>query len=222
MKKVLVVIVVLIATVSMSKAQVFIGGGVGFDYNGGTFKFGGNSLDKPSETAFIFFPKAGFYLNNNFAIGLEVDIISLSRKTPKEFRYGDYGYGYYGYFEDLKENLFAWGISAFARYDLVEVGKFSLLLECPFGIVKSKTKETQGSITRDVNPTLAFGIAVLPVLSYDLTDKFSIEASCDFIRLGFTSTIVDNKDITNNFGFGINSSSLNNSIPMTISCIFKF
>jgi len=233
MKKVLMMGVVLIATVFVSKAQVFIGGGVGFDYCEEKTKNGSNSFDKLSETAFVFSPKIGFYLNDKFAIGLEVDIINLSKKTTEEFRllyiFG-YNGGYYSHY-DLKENVFAWGLSAFARYHLWGTGKFSLHLESPLGIVGTSTTATITIMESSIsigNPELSFGIAVFPVLSYGLTDKFRMEINSDFLRLGFTSTITEdrnnssNKDVTNNFGFGVNSSSYFNRIPVTISCILKF
>ena len=233
MKKVLIAVVALIATTLSSNAQIFIGGGLGVDFNGGKYKQGYISLDKPSEFAFVLSPRAGFYLNDDFAIGLEIDIINIDRKIPKEFR-SDYGYGYDPYLgynpyaKDLKENLFVWGISAFARYNLVKVNKFSLLLEGTLGIAEVQSKETEGLSTENSDPASSFGMSIFPVLSYSLTNKFSIEASCDFLRLGFTSTTIkdlddnDNKDVTNNFGFGVNSSPLNNSIPVRFSVIYKF
>ena len=75
-----------------------------------------------------------------------------------------------------------------------------------------------------------FSIGVLPVVSYSLTDKLSLEASCEFLRLGFDYTVIkskdnsDYKDITNSFGFGVNTGSysfLSSSI-LNIGLILKF
>jgi len=200
MKKVFVAVVVMIATVTMSSAQVFVGGGLGLDFSGGKEKGGSASIDKPTGLAVQFTPKVGFHLNDDFAVGLEVGITSLSLKEAKTDKK-----------DETKNSMFIWEISGFARYKLVGYDRLSLLLEGSIGIAGGKAKTKVGSTTNEGDPVTIFSIGALPVLSYNLTDKLSIEASCDFLRLGFSATTITDsddsnyKDITTNFGLGVNS-----------------
>ena len=221
MKKTIISFIVFVAIIMNSNAQVFVGGGLGVEFSGGKSKYGGNSSDLPSTFAFSLSPKVGFYLNDDFAIGLEVGFISETEKeTVGSTEYKDITTG--------------WGIGAFARYYLLGGDKLSLLLEgsASFGGLKDKTKG--GSTTYEGDPMTALGIGVLPVLSYSLTDRLNIEASCDFLRFGFQSMTVkdadnsSNKTTTNNFGFGVNSLGFN-ALPIggfsdmiKIGLTFKF
>ena len=201
MKKLFIACVVLMAAVLTSNAQLFVGGSVGLDFGGGTTKRGNTSSDKPTHLAIEFSPKVGFYLSDDFAIGLEVGFFNALEKTKGT-----------GGSSDIKDNTFGWGFSPFARYNVIGGEKLSLLLEGAVAIQGYKSKYTSGSTTSNGNPVTAFSVGILPVLSYSLSDRLDIEASCDFLRFGFQTVIVkssansDNKNISNNFGFGINSS----------------
>lgn len=225
-RKVLVVIAVAVLTAGYAQAQVFVGGGLGVDFTGGKVKNGGTSVDLPSGFAFSFTPKVGYYVSDDFAIGLEVGLLTGTIKVPA-----------YSYSEEWKFNLTQWGVGAFARYQLAGVDKFSLLLEGSIGVQGAKTKETSGSTTEEGPSIFAFGIGVLPVLSYSVTDRLSIEASCDFLRLGFQSATTkrsgnsDYKSTTNTFGLGVNSQTINLDYDnedisfsnlLTVGLIFKF
>ena len=102
----------------------------------------------------------------------------------------------------------------------------SLLLEGSANYGGLKTKEKAGSNTTEGDPETALGIGILPVLTYSLTDRLSLEASCDFLRLGFQSLTrkdVDNssnKTTVNNFGFGVNSFGFNH-LPSNTSNMIK-
>ena len=201
MKKLIITFAVLIAVVFTSNAQVFVGGGLGVDYMGGKYSYGGTSVDLPTGFAFNLTPKVGFYLNDDLAIGLEVGFLN---GTLKEKGSGSSS-------QDEKFSLTGWGVGAFGRYRLVGEEKFSLLLEGSLGVSGAKTKETYGSTTRNGDPTTTISVGVLPVLSYSLTNRLNIEASCDFLRFGFDSYTTksasnkDNKTTVNTFGFGVNS-----------------
>lgn len=198
MKKVIISFVVLVAAVLSTNAQIFVGGGVGVDFGGGKSTSGGTSVDLPKSLAFSFTPKVGFYLNDDFAVGLEVGLLSMTQKRTL----------YSG--DERKDNTTGWAVGAFARYNLIGGDKLSLLLEGSIAYGGMKDKTTVGSTTTNGDPVSTFGIGVLPVLSYSLTEKLSIEASCDFLRLGFLSITEkdsgnSNDKVTENyFGFGVN------------------
>ena len=218
MKKVIIAFVVLIATVFTSNAQVFVGGGVGLDYRGGKYKSGNTSVDAPSLFSIQFMPKVGFYLTDNFAIGFNAGLLSVTSKD----------YNWRG--DEVKLSIVGWEIGSFARYNAVGVEKLSLLLEGSVGLGGAYAKEKVGPLTTDGDPVLIMGLNVMPVLSYSLTDRLSIEASCDFLRFGYTHaiTIRDNSGNSTNstFGFGVNTSTLNSQGNSTslwkLGLIFKF
>ena len=223
MKRILLIITVLVSTLLTANAQVFVGGGIGIDLVGGKVKSGSNSTDRPSIFVFQIIPKAGYYVSDDFAIGLDVGLMTISVTTPNMM--GN---------DDPVATTTAWQVGAFARYKLVGTEKLSLLLEGGLTIGGLKSKEKVGSNTTDGNPSSFFTIGVLPVLSYDLSDRLSIEASGDFFRLGFTlhtqkdANNKDYKQTTNNFGFGVNAinpvSDLNDvsSSLFRVGLVFKF
>ena len=219
MKKVILAVVVMIATVSMSNAQMFVGGGLGVDFSGGKLKGGSATIDAPSTFSFEFTPKLGFYLSSDFAVGVQVGLSSSSTKTPKE-------YSYY-LSDDMKETTFGWELGVFARKNVLGTEKLSLLLEGLIGVGGSKPKTKVGSETTDDDSTFSFGISFLPVLEYSLTDKLSLEMSCDFLRLGFSSSTVTDADDSNNkatstsFGLGVNAGTLPLSW-LNLGIIYKF
>ena len=213
MKKVFISFILLVTVVLSSNAQVFVGGGLGVELSGGKSKFGGSSYDLPQTLAYSISPRVGFYLNDDFAIGLEAGFLS---KTEKE-TIGNIDY------KDITTGL---GIGAFARYNLLRVDRLSMLLEGSVSFGELKTKEKGGSTTIDGDPTTAIGVGVLPVLAYSLTDRVSLEASCDFLRFGFQSLTQkdadnsSNKVTVNSLGFGVNSFGFN-TLPFESSSMFK-
>ena len=225
MKKVILAVVVMVATVSMSSAQVFVGGGLGLDYIGGKTSSGGTSYDLGTGFAFSFTPKVGFFLNEDFAFGFELGILSATLKEPS-----------YGSDSQEKYGLTGWNAGTFARYRLAGVDRFSLLLEGSLGVGGLKTKYTYGSTTTEGDPTFIFNIGVLPVLSYSITERLSVEASCNFLRLGFQSYTTKDADDSsekttlNTFGLGVNSSTIgiddygdiSLSNYLNVGIIFKF
>ena len=220
MKKLIISFVVFLVAICSSNAQVFVGGSLGVGLSGGKDTYAGKSVDLPKSTLFTLSPKVGYYVNDDFAIGLNVTFLSASEKSSKE---------YTGYADDRKSSVLGWGIGGFARYNILELNKFSVLLEGSLGVSGAKSKVKQGSTTVDGDPTFTFAIDVVPVLSYSLTEKWSIEASCDFLRLGFESVTEKdasdkkNKTTENSFGLLVNAGT--NSIIsdiLSVGLIFKF
>ncbi len=193
MKKVIVTVVVVLVTVLTSNAQFFVGGSVGLDFTSGKYKNNGVSVDAPSTFAFDISPRVGYYLTDRWAIGAEAGI----ERSVKNYK-GD---------SKKKEFQTTWGIGAFARYHLIEVNKFAFILEGTLGYQGYKQKTKVNSTTQEGDPVNSFGLAVLPVLSYNLTEHISIEANCDFLRLGFYRVTQKGDNVKyagNYFGLGAN------------------
>ena len=222
-KKVFLMILAAVFTANVVSAQLFVGGSLGFDFMGGKNIVGSNKTDMPSTFAFQIAPRVGYYLNDDFAIGLEVGLTTSTQTTPRVN------------LDDIKRSTTGWNVRAFARYNLLGTERLSLLLEGGIAIGGIKSKTTIGAITTDSNPISFFNIGVLPVLSYSLSDRLSLEASADLLRLGFSSVTETNagnsnlKDRVNLFGFGVNTSNLiidgdnfGNSSLFRVGLVFRF
>ena len=226
MKKAVVAFAILIMVVFTSNAQVFVGGGLGVDYSKEKVSYGGTSYDAYNAFALNLSPKVGYFLNDDFAIGLEVGLLTGTYKVPSSGSSGS----------DRKYGLTGWSVDAFARKNLIGIEKFALLLEGSVGVGGIKTKYTNGSTTTNYDPTFIFAVGVEPVLSYSVTEKLSIEAACNFLRFGFQSATTkdannsNDKETVTTLGLGVNSSTISVdyggdislSNPLTIGLVFRF
>ena len=193
MKRVIVLVTVILVAVMTSNAQYFVSGSVGMDFTSGKSKIGNTSTDHPSTFLFNISPSLGYYLNDKFAIGVEAGIERLAEN----------------YKNSSKQKYFAttWGIGALARYHLVEVNDITLLLKGTLGFQSYKEKSKYSTTSYEDDPVNLIGLFVLPALSYNLTERLSIEVDCDFLRLGcfrYSQKSGNTKTIGNYFGFGAN------------------
>ena len=96
------------------------------------------------------------------------------------------------------------------------------------GISGSKTKERiESDSKRSASSNTNFDIFIFPVIFYDLTDRLSILATCDFISLGFNRSILkekdpDRKQTSNNFGFNAQSSIFSSLPGIRAGFSYKF
>lgn len=201
MKKALLFLAVIIAA-TVANGQVFIGGSFGVDKTGGKTKLGSVTIDNPSTFTVQFSPKVGFYLNDDFALGLSLGIINTSYTTPENEYISD---------QEVVDNTLTLTIAAFARYKLIGNDRVSLFLDGELGGGKVTSKEKIGSITEEGDPLSLFAFGIAPVISYSISDRIDIEASSDFLRFGFasiTETDLDDSDYkstVNHFGLGLNA-----------------
>ena len=222
MKRVIISFVAIVAMITMSNAQVFVGGSVGIGTTGGKAKSGGISIDYPSTFTIDFSPKVGFFLSDDLSVGLDITFQNTKTTTPK-----------YSGNDDRVVKSTAFGIGAFGRYKIAEAGNLAFLVEGDLGFLSAKSKTTIGSTTTEGDPVSVLYFGVLPVLSYELTSSLSLEANCNFLRLGFASYTVkdvkdkDNKTTSNAFELGANGYTLTDLgsymwTPVQIGLIFKF
>ena len=219
MKKVIISFVVLVAAICSSNAQVFVGGELGMGFDGGNTKHGSTTVDSPTTFEVRVSPKVGFYLNDNFAIGVEV-LLGTSVYNDKAVS------------NETKETELEWGIAPFARFSVLEFGKFSVLVEGAAGVYGTSSKTKTGNTTVDLPSTLSVGLNVAPLLSYSLTERINLEMELNFLSLGIGSTtqtteISGSDDIKRNetyFGVGVDSNNVfnRNLGAVTIGFIYKF
>lgn len=115
-------------------------------------------------------------------------------------------------------HTFAFGV--YGRYDFIQYNKLSVfaIASMAMDMGGGKTEvETAGAptVSTDAPKTFDFGIAVVPGLSYRLTDRLSTEVYFDFIGLAFgvnktttkavNATGAEVDDVTTNTYFGLNA-----------------
>jgi len=181
------------------QSKILLGGSVGFDITGTKYKRDKKSVEDPSQFTYSIAPKVGFYVSNKVSIGLEGGFSSSFFTIPK----GDDNP------EKIKYTNNGWQIGAFTRFNVVETERLSLLLEIGGGYGENKENLKVGKTTDEFNLWSFYRIDLLPVLSYNLSNRMSVEANFDFLRLGFRSWTLkhtdDNNDTYTHFGIGYNS-----------------
>ena len=210
MKRVIVLVTVVLVAVT-SNAQYFVAGSVGMDFTSTKYKSGNTSTDQPSTFTFEIWPAAGYFFNDNFGIGFEAGINRLVTNYKNNSKRKD--------FETT------WGISAFGLYKVAEINNLAFILKGSLGYQSSKDKVKYGSTSSEGDPEGTLGVFVLPILSYSLSERFSVEAYSDFLRFGYarySQKLGNNsKYVRNYFGFGANYESVISS-PVSIGIVYKF
>ena len=215
MKKVLALAVVaLLFAGSQAYAQWFVGGGVGF-----------NTV-KDGETSFFVSPEAGYAYNEKVDFGLGFSYSSMSDG------YEVVWISDYDHYDISERSIFK--IVPFARYNFINFGKFKFLLKGEFAIVsisetvldEVETGDYDGfgvPITvyqeREVSGS-GFEINVIPMVTYDLSEKIVIFAGLNFLSMNFSSLGGDYD--TTSFGFGADSNNAANTDYFQIGFNYKF
>ena len=210
-----------------AQAQVFIGGSLGVDYQADKYTRGSVSANGDAFTAFEFSPMVGFEVSDKLAIGAQINFGFFSMNDRDD--------------KPTKNNATLIGFAPFVRNTFVSVGNLSLLLETSIGINSVTTKSTHESISVDGPTALIFGLNAVPVLSYSLTDRLSVEMRTNLLRLSLGSASIkekyndtEYKTTTTYFGLGVNPSGLPSMVmneldmplmsasPLQIGMILKF
>ncbi|MBK9391137.1 MAG: hypothetical protein IPN68_13450 [Bacteroidetes bacterium] len=170
-------------------AQVFVGGSVGF--NTSSDKHEGSSDQKSSIYNLNLKPVAGKFLSDKMALGLALDLYLAGGKTEST--------------TETKSRSFGFGVSPFMRYYAVNWNKLSIFGQGGIGLEVSRSSLTTGGTTNDGPKISLIDLNIFPGLSYDISDKISLETSLNIFRLGFSyNTIKDGGDVEklSNFHFG--------------------
>jgi hypothetical protein len=180
MKKILMTLVAVLATVSMN-AQWYVGGSVAFNAES-TQK---NAGDR-SETTFKILPEIGYQLNDEWAVGAVIGYQSnkFAGITSTIDGFGD----------NVAESAFTF--NPYARYTFLNAGKVNLFVD---GGVEFTTFSKQDCT--------ALGVGFKPGLSVSLTDNLSFVSHVGFI--GWKTVNPDGDDNNyNNFGLDLSGANL--------------
>ncbi|MDR2584762.1 MAG: hypothetical protein LBC84_00850 [Prevotellaceae bacterium] len=189
---------VAIAAISAS-AQIYAGGSVGIDFGANN----GQSSKGPSYSSLFLSPMAGYYMSDKLSVGAELTLGIGSSNSRGEGN------------KHIKRSTI-WGFAPFARYTLLEAGKLAILGECRLGLNGASTKSGYSGELNKGASIFEFGIYAMPVLTFGITNKLSLEARTGLARFGFgistTKYSSSSKATDTFFGIGINSSRLNDEV----------
>jgi outer membrane protein len=193
------------------RAQIFVGGNVGFNTSNNEMNNGTTTTAKSSGYEFDLSPNAGKFISEKFAIGIELNISLSGSKS--------------GTVTEIKSKSSSIGVSPFLRYYAIKWNKFSVYGQGNVGLNFSKSSTETGGRTTDGPKTTLSYLNISPGLSYDISEKISLETSLDFLSLGyyFSTTkqgTTDQKGSGLSIGAGLGNIVSINAI--TIGAIFKF
>jgi outer membrane protein len=219
MKKLFLTLAAIFAISTFAGAQLYLGGGIGFGTTGGSSKApDGTETEAIGTTRFNLTPRIGYFMDDNLSIGASLDINYLKR--PGTLVSGAEW-----------ESMTTFGISPYVRYAFFTFGKFSVNIEAGINFSLTSVNYKDKPSTHKISAT-TFGVYAAPVLSYNLTDRITLETSLNFCNLGFSTSSVsqkveDNKatDTTTSFGLGVDMNdalSLGDSEIINIGFTYKF
>ncbi len=209
MKKSIVAMAALLMAATAVNAQIYLGGSVGF----GSTSIKPETGDKGTSSNWNITPTVGYYLNDRFDIGLDLNLGSTTDKTPIT-----------GSTNEVKLTSSPWKVTPFARYSFFQVGKFEAIAKLAVDFGGGKT-EREYSTTPDANTSTKYtkwGINLSPVLAWSLTDNVVLYTTSDILTLGYNSTKVKDGDKTSSFGLKANAGGVANTSNIQIGFIYKF
>lgn len=213
MKKKIFAIAAFMLTIStMLSAQVFVSGAFNLSTSNSKETMGSVSVDGDKTFEFDFMPKVGYFMSDDFAIGLGFGLGTSKTTSPKEITYS-------GEEEITKQNT--WAIAPFARYYFARTGELSFFGEATFGFGGGKSEYSVGGVTEDGPKISMIGFGIAPAISYNLSERFAIEAS--FGSLGYSSYTTEETEGEEIYKYTVSGIDL--SLDLTslyFGAIFKF
>ncbi|TGD56783.1 outer membrane beta-barrel protein [Flavobacterium humi] len=157
-----------------SKGNIIVEGNLGFSSDKDNESFNGTDVEETKTNTFNFNPKAGYFVTDKIAVGVELGLGSSKEENTV--------FGTPNVTNEIKSNSFGAGV--FARYYFLELGqRFKTYTEAGlgFGSTKNKTNGTETSKVNSLNLGIDLGI------NYFVTDKFAINFGLANV-LGYSSS----------------------------------
>lgn len=190
-------------------AQVFLGGNVNLALSGGK---NGNDSKKTSEFDFNLTPKIGTFLSDKVAIGIEINFGYSTTNNNHEI-------------ETITKTVRS-GVSPFLRYYAVSAGKFSVYGQANAGVAFSTSDTKFGNNMVTEAKQNSVGISFFPGVSYELSERISLETSINFLNLHYNMTTEtdenNNKETDSIFGLGAGLDGIVNTGNISVGAIFRF
>ena len=220
MKRVIIVLNMLAMIAVAGNAQFLVEGSVGVRFWGETSSLDGVAKSNSPSHYLLVSPLVGYQLNEKLVLGVSAYLIRYTYR----FIYPDPDTGDEVEWERKEPG---WGGSVFDRYKLWGTKNFSLLVQSSIYMGEYTRSEKRGTTTT-INETRSdIGIHAFPMISYNLSDRFSITFSTDFLSLNLYALTVNDKNTgkqtkTNHFEFNGQTTIINSLSEITIGIIYHF
>ena len=217
MKKLILVFLVILSAAT-AKAQVWLGGELGYSYS-------------DDSKSFICKPEILFDLNEKWSVGAAVGYSRTNPKLSSEVSSVENGTNIFEY-QQTNQKIYSYDIQAFARYKYANAGKATFFVDGGLAYNRSTVKgiteigrigipnfEEEIIYNPDGYPynsthfevyeskVNAYGVFVCPGISYKLADFVSVEAHFGNLSYIYSCTkLSDRKGKLNNFDFDLKSS----------------
>jgi outer membrane protein len=191
-------------------AQVFVGGSVRFNTSNSEHN-GTTTANKVSNYSLDLSPRVGKFLSEKLAIGLALDISLSGNKSDVNS-------------ETLSRSS-GIGINPFLRYYAIKWNKISVFGQGNIGLAFSNSIVKSDGITTDGPKVTRIFLSISPGLSYDISEKLSLETSLNILSFGYNYVITKDgstKDKTSNFNLGAGLGNIVSVGAITIGAIYKF
>ena len=204
MKKTLILLAVVASTTAMAQVKqgaLFVTGGIGFSSTTGSTESGGTSVDAPKVSSFNFTPSVGYFLTDNIAGGLMLNVNSTKtddEANKSESKGSSFGVGVFGrYYGAINEKLYLYG-----QLDL--------------GITSGKSETKSGGVTVDGPKTNSFGVNVRPGFTFFPSSRWGLDFNVGLLGLNSHKSTSksnapggsDTVTKTSDFDFGVNMSAV--------------
>jgi outer membrane protein len=197
MKRILVSLILVMGALIMkaqpSAGHLFVGANLGIYGSTDKTKVGGTTTVDENQFTMNFLPMAGFFLSDKIAVGARLGVSTNLTKYPDA--------------NPDKRTSVSLVIEPFARYYLIS-GTGGIFAQASAGITSGTQKYYYDTYTNDYT-SISFSLGVSPGVYYYITPHIAVEGMFGWI--GFKASTSDNgtsKDISNNFGLNLDSSSL--------------
>jgi len=202
MRKKLLSIALLLASLTsfaqLEQGKFLVGGGIGVESSASKFKDGSTSVDRPKTTSYYITPSVGYFLAENFALGLTIGFGGDTRKTPAS-----------GGTPELKDKNPYFVVGPFGRYYRRFGDNFAIFGQAAidFRFGKYKDESFNGSVvTTTETKTSVFNPNLRPGLVFFPYSKVGVELIIG--ELGYAHTVEkypnDSKERYNNVDFNFN------------------
>ncbi len=204
-------VVALVAFFTGANAQLFVGGSMGIRTNGGTHDNGNTKTDTPSQFGFNLNPKMGYFLSEKVAVGAEL-YLGFDKQNDNEE-------------QETIRRATTIGFAPFVRYYVVTLNKFSVFGTGSLGISHTSAETKFDGAVMQEPKTLGIGFSITPGLAYNVTERFALETTFNFLNLGYNYSRTkedDIKDTNSNFHFGAGLDNITTVGNITIGAIYRF
>ena len=207
MKKIILMAGLVIAGMTVN-AQFYVGGSLGIGTNSESNKDG--KKVGTSEVDFSIAPEVGYALSEKMDVGLFFNFGSNTRNdysTPDNV--------------GRKTTTTEWGVSPYVRYSFISFGKLDLRGRLALNLSGGST-EVDNNGTKNERSFSAFGASIVPLVLYNLSDKFALYTQLNFLGVDFESNKVKDGNTTTTFNFGVDTDNVATLGNVRLGFVYKF